>query len=207
MTGYAQFKWVSEKLVLEFARLGGHVLILRPGRLLGNTHNFRCPRDDFTVRLIASMLEMGVAPDLDAVGGKNWQIDLTPIDSCARLTHELSLLGTTGIRHIINNNTISFETIVTALGGGHIKRIPYRTWIQLVPGSAHLAPLSSLFHEPVSTADGRSIFEALLHMEPFRCSQYETTVPHVACHRFPSSTVRLLEEYLEANEDIFSRTK
>ena len=32
MTGYAQSKWVSEQLVLEYARLGGQVLVLRPGR-------------------------------------------------------------------------------------------------------------------------------------------------------------------------------
>ena len=39
VTGYGQTKWVSEQLVLDHARLGGHALILRPGRLFGNTIN------------------------------------------------------------------------------------------------------------------------------------------------------------------------
>ena len=116
VTGYAQSKWVSEQLVLEFARLGGHALVLRPGRLLGSTKKYKCPRDDFTIRLIATILGMGVAPNFDSIGGKDWQIDLTPADLCARLAHRLSLQGETGIRHIINKNTISFETIVDSLG-------------------------------------------------------------------------------------------
>ena len=126
ITGYAQTKWASEQLVLEFVRLGGHALILRPGRLLGNTRNYKCPRDDFTISLISSVLELGVAPNLDDVGGKNWQIDLTPVDFCARVTCQLSQQGEVGIRHIINKNTVSFESIIDSLGNHLIKRMPYR---------------------------------------------------------------------------------
>lgn len=157
VTGYAQSKWVSEQLVHEYSRLGGHALILRPDRLLGNTKNYRCSRDDFTIRLIASMLELGVAPDLDDTDTLNCQFDLTPVDFCARLIHGLSWRGTTGIRHIINKNTISFELIVSALGG-NIKKMPYRNWLQLV----------------VSDENGRSTFETLLRMVPLRCSCYQT---------------------------------
>lgn len=172
VTGYAQSKWVSEQLVLEFARLGGHVLILRPGRLLGNSRNYKCPRDDFTIRLIASMLERGSAPSLEDIGGADWQIDFTPVDYCARLTHQMSLQGETGIRHIINLDTMSFEGIVRRLGRS-IHRLPYREWKQRVSESTHLAPLSSLFHEPVSKEDDRSVFEVLLQTSTFRCSNYE----------------------------------
>ena len=197
VTGYAQSKWVSEQLMHEFARLGGHVLIIRPGRLLGNTQNYRCPRNDFTVRLIAAILELGLAPCLDDIGVLNWQIDLTPVDICARSIHELSLQGTTGFRHIINKNTVSFDVIVDALGG-HIKRIPYRKWTQLIPRSTQLAPLISLFHDPVSDQSERSTFETLLHMAPFRSSCYQNTVWDDINHRLPS-TMQLLKHYLEAN--------
>lgn len=201
VTGYAQSKWVSEQLVLEYVRLGGHALVLRPGRLLGSTRNYKCPRDDFTIRLIASILETGVAPDFDDVGGKNWQIDLTPVDFCARLAHRFSLQGETGIRHIINKNTISYEAIVDSLGQ-HIQRMPYRQWLQLVTQSAHLAPLSSLFHEPVSDQDGSSVFEVLLQMKVFRCSSYEATVLKDDTYELPL-TIQLLHEYLKGNTDIF----
>ncbi len=205
VTGYAQSKWVSEQLVLEYARLGGHALVLRPGRLLGSTRNYKCPRDDFTIRLIASILGMGIAPDLDDIGGKNWQIDLTPVDFCARLVHRFSLQRETGIRHIINKSAISFETIVKSLREG-IQRAPYRQWLQLVTQSAHLAPLTSLFHEPVSDQDGRSVFEVLLQMKVFRCSSYEATMLKDDTYQLPT-TIQLLSKYLEGNSDIFVSTK
>ena len=205
VTGYAQSKWVSEQLVLEYARLGGHALVLRPGRLLGSTWNYKCPRDDFTIRLIASILEMGVAPNFDDIGGKSWQIDLTPVDFCARLAHRFSLQKKTGIRHIINKETISFEAIVKALGE-HIQRMPYRQWLQLVTQSAHLAPLSSLFHEPVSDQDSRSVFEVLLQTKIFRYSSYEATVPKDDTDQLPL-TIQLLNNYLEGNLDIFSNSR
>ena len=191
VTGYGQSKWVSEKLVLEFARLGGHVLVLRPGRLFGNTWNYKCPRDDFTIRLIASILEMGVAPIFDDIGGKDWQIDLTPVDLCARSAHRLSLQGETGIRHIIHKNTISFEAVVNSLGG-HIQRMPYQQWLQLITQSMHLAPLSSLFHEPVSDQDRRSVFEIWLQMQVFRESAYEATgwrTTCISCRRLVSCSI------------------
>ncbi|KAL8886048.1 MAG: hypothetical protein Q9192_006542 [Flavoplaca navasiana] len=110
ITGYAQTKWVSEQLILSWANRGGQALILRPGRLLGNTLNFKCPRDDFTVRLMAGIMGLGVAPDLG-----HWLIDLTPVDFCARVTCRLSTNGETGIRHVINQDTMSFDTICRSL--------------------------------------------------------------------------------------------
>ena len=205
LTGYAQSKWVSEQLVLEYARLGGEVLVLRPGRLLGNTQSYKCPPDDFTIRLIASILETGVAPDLNEIGLGNWQIDLTPVDFCARLVHRLSLRGETGIRHIINMETISFEAIVNSLAPS-IEWVPYQQWLQLVAQSTHLAPLTSLFLDPVSNQDGRSVLEALLQMKIFRESSYDVTTSIGDGHPLPS-TAKLLHEYVEGNAEIFSSMK
>ncbi len=196
---------MSEQLVLEYARLGGHALVLRPGRLLGSTRSYKCPRDDFTIRLIASILEVGVAPNLDDIGGEKWQIDFTPVDFCARLIHRFSLQRETGIRHIINKSTISFEAIVNSLGE-RIQRVPYRQWLQLITQSAHLAPLTSLFHEPVSDQDGRSVFEVLLQSKVFRCSSYEATMLKDDTYQLPT-TIQLLIKYLEGNPDIFVNTK
>lgn len=205
VTGYAQSKWVSEQLVLRYAQMGGHVLVLRPGRLLGSTRTFKCPRDDFTIRLIASILETGAAPVLDDVGGRDWQIDLTPVDFCARLIHRFSLRGETGIRHIINKDTTSFEAIVESLGD-HIRWMPYQQWQQLVTQSVHLGPLSPLFHEAVSNQDRRSVFETLLQMDIFRNSNYEATALEGDTYRLPS-TMQLLRGYLEGNADIFTEAK
>ena len=146
------------------------------------------------------MLEKGLAPILDDVGGASWQIDLTPVDICAMIVHRLSLSGTTGIRYMNNKNTISFDAIWSRLGR-HIRRIPYKDWLQIVMQSPHLAPLSSIFHEPVSK-DCRSTFEALLQMDVFRNSSYEATLPEDVHDRLPA-TAKLLDEYLRWNEGVF----
>ena len=204
VTGYGQSKWVSEQLVLEYARLGGHALILRPGRLFGNTINYTCPPDDFTVRLLASVLELGVAPDLREIGGQEWQIDLTPVDYCARLVHQLSVEGQTGLRHIINNDTISFEKAVSCLGC-ESQRITYADWTEVIDGSNYLAPLSSLFQEPIAIEDKRGVFEVLLQTTMFRTSDYEVSVSKGMSNETQSlpGVETLLNNYLYANKDIF----
>lgn len=194
ITGYAQTKWVSEQLVLSWANHGGQALILRPGRLLGNTLNFKCHRDDFTVRLISAIMELGVAPDLG-----HWLIDLTPVDFCARVTCRLSTNGETGIRHVINQDIISFDTICKHLGE-NIIRIPYQEWLQRIEQSEHLAPLSSLFHDAVR--NGKSTFAALLHMDQFRNSSYETSIDRGDIRPL-QPTEALLTEYLRKIKDIF----
>ena len=204
MTGYAQSKSVSEQLVHEFARLNGHALILRPGRLFGNTQTYKCPRDDFTIRLIESMLEIKAAPNLYDISVFDWQIDLTPVDFSARLIHQLSSQDTTGIRHIINQNTISYEVIVSALKR-HVKQIRYRKWLQLISRFSRLAPLSSLFNEPVSNKNERSIFETLLHIPPSRHSAYWIAVVDDSDLRL-TSTMHLLKNYVAATLGVFPDT-
>ena len=157
---------------------------------------------------MASVLELGVAPDLHGVAGQAWRIDLTPVDFCARLVHQLSLEGQTGLRHIINNETISFENAVGCLGREN-QRIPYADWIRIIDGSKYLAPLSSLFQEPISTEEKRSVFEVLLQTTLFRNSDYEVSVSkgvgsETQC--LPGVEM-LLNQYLGANKDIFTRTE
>ena len=195
LTGYGQSKWVSEQLVLDWANHGGHALILRPGRLLGSIKNLKCPEDDFTVRLMASMLELKAAPRLDEIGGDDWQIDLTPVDCCARSIHHLSVSNFTGIRHLFNKKTVTFKTIRRSLGP-HIQRLPYREWLQVVPASKYLAPLSSIFTDPVSQLDSRSTFEALINTPMFRNSDYEAMDEGF----WSISSAQLLHKYLATNE-------
>ena len=205
ITGYAQTKWVSEQLVMEFARLGGRVLVLRPGRLLGSNKTSICPLDDFTIRLIASILELGVATRLDNGGEDRWQFDATPIDFCAQLIHQRAIGNETGIGHVFNTDTISFEGIVDSLGKS-IHWVDYRYWLQLITRSASLAPLSSIFHEPVSAGDERSVFEILLQLGVFRCSSYETTIAYKDVQQLPP-TKSLLRSYLGEKANNFSCTE
>ena len=84
--------------------------------------------------------------------------------------------------------------------------MPHRQWLQIITQSAHLAPLSSLFHEPVSDWDGRSVFEVLVQMKVFRDSCYEATGLEEDTCELPS-TMQLLNRYLKENPGIFSSTR
>jgi thioester reductase-like protein len=163
VTGYGQTKWVAEQLVLEFQSRGGHVLICRPGRLLGTEKFGRCPKDDLTVRMITSFIKHGQAPDLD------WEIDFTPVDACARAMIDLALRQKTGIYHFFNQKTISLRELVAQLRrlGYHVRSPPYDNWKCVILKSPELRPLASLFMEPARN-DGLSAFDALLDTTVFQ---------------------------------------
>ncbi|RKK66772.1 Linear gramicidin synthase subunit D [Fusarium oxysporum] len=167
VTGYAQTKWLAEQLVLEYQRRGGHVLICRPGRLLGREDSGKCPHDDFIVRLIHSFLELGAAPDIE------WEIDLTPVGTCAKAMIDLASQAKTGIYHFVNDRTVSLRAMVNCIASlGHsIRLVPYNDWRESISASRNLGPLTSLFRDPVDKSK-LSAFEILLRNTVFRTSRY-----------------------------------
>ena len=198
VTGYAQTKWVAEQLMMEFQRRGGHVLICRPARLLGTENIGKCPRDDLTVRLIASFIALGLAPDLE------WEIDLTPVDACAKAIIDLASQKKTGIHHFINHKTMPLHDMVTGIRshGFPVRFISYHRWKEAIQECPELNPLASLFTEPVRE-DGSSAFDLLLSNTTFRTSAYSTSIIETGLHNkqllaCPESS-HLLKIYLWAN--------
>lgn len=74
-SGYAQSKWVSEKLLAEASGRGIGVTIFRPGLISGRSDSGIWPSDsDHLLRVLRGCLQMGYAPESEI------RLDLTPVD-------------------------------------------------------------------------------------------------------------------------------
>jgi thioester reductase-like protein len=101
--GYAQCKWVAEKLVMAARRRGLPASVYRFGRISWHSRSGIWNPDDALRRVVDACLELGSAPDLD-VG-----LVLTPVDYIARAVVALSRArGSAGKTfHLINPHPIS----------------------------------------------------------------------------------------------------
>jgi amino acid adenylation domain-containing protein/thioester reductase-like protein len=74
MGGYAQSKWIGEKLVMEAGARDIPFTIFRPGPISGHSKNGSWNEDDLMFSLLAATLTLGAAPDLDVI------LDIVPVD-------------------------------------------------------------------------------------------------------------------------------
>jgi thioester reductase-like protein len=72
--GYAQSKWVGEKLVQEAGARGIPITIFRPSPISGHSQNGSWNEDDLMFSLLDATLTLGSAPDLDVI------LDIVPVD-------------------------------------------------------------------------------------------------------------------------------
>ena len=63
-SGYAQTKWVSEKIVMLARSRGLPVTITRPGYIVGSSNSGVCQSDDFLLRLLRGCIELKKAPHM-----------------------------------------------------------------------------------------------------------------------------------------------
>ncbi|HKX31268.1 MAG TPA: amino acid adenylation domain-containing protein, partial [Blastocatellia bacterium] len=63
--GYAQSKWVAERLVMAARARGLPVSIYRPGRIAGDSRTGISNPDDFVCRYLRGCLQLGAMPDWD----------------------------------------------------------------------------------------------------------------------------------------------
>jgi len=72
--GYAQSKWVAEKLVTLARSRGLPVSIYRPGRITGHSQTGICNANDLMGKMIKISFQLGSVPEMDTM------VDLTPVD-------------------------------------------------------------------------------------------------------------------------------
>jgi thioester reductase-like protein len=96
-SGYAQSKWVAERLVEQAGKRGLPVWIYRPGRITGESHKGRWSTDDLICRIIRACVEIKAAPEMDAI------VDMTPVDYVSGVIAR-SLAGgcAQGCYHLVN---------------------------------------------------------------------------------------------------------
>ncbi|OWY66459.1 hypothetical protein B7486_36670 [cyanobacterium TDX16] len=82
--GYAQTKWVAEKLVATAHHRGIPACIYRLGRISGDSKTGVCNTNDRLYRTIKGIIQLGYAPDFDTT------VDMTPVDYLSKAIVHLS---------------------------------------------------------------------------------------------------------------------
>jgi thioester reductase-like protein len=116
--GYAQTKWVSEKLLSEAAHRGIGVTIFRPGFISGRSDTGAWPlENDHLLRAVKGCVQLGYAPDSDLIP------NMAPVDfvSAAIVRIALSRATTGQVFNLSNPHRASWEMLL-----GWLQSLGYR---------------------------------------------------------------------------------
>ncbi len=170
--GYAQSKWVGEKLVMAANARGIPAAIYRPGMITGHSQTGASQTNDLIGRLIRGLIEMGKAPELDL------QMSLTPVNyvskAIAHLSQQPASLGKAF--HLVSPDAVSLREIVQAIQGfGYpIQWTDYPQWqAELLKVASQqenaLTPLMFLFTEWVTGNQESYLETSALASQSFDC--------------------------------------
>ncbi|MEL6437843.1 MAG: thioester reductase domain-containing protein [Cyanobacteria bacterium J06621_8] len=147
--GYAQSKWVAEKLVRIAGDHGLPVTIHRVGPVSGSSKTGAFNQNDFLYRLILGYVKLGSAPEGEML------LDILPVDFVSQAIVCLSQQENSWGKafHLIHEQPASSDLLFRCLNaaGYQIKRTPYQKWyrelIDIAKNSPNhiLYPLVSLF--------------------------------------------------------------
>ncbi|MBD2163794.1 amino acid adenylation domain-containing protein [Calothrix membranacea FACHB-236] len=124
--GYAQSKWVAEKLIATAQSRGIPACIYRLGMMSGHSQTGASQTNDLMCRIIKGMVQLEIAPDIEQF------INITPIDYASKVIVHLSKqpesLGKAF--HIINPLTVPWKQFVSEICrfGYPINLITHKQW-------------------------------------------------------------------------------
>lgn len=125
-SGYAQSKWVAEKLVAIARDRGLPVCVYRPGFITGHSKTGVCNTDDMIYRMIKGCIQLKSMPDLDV------SLDLNPCDYVSQaavyLSQQAQSLGQ--VFHLVNPQPLSMREVFHYLYsfGYPMEFVDYATW-------------------------------------------------------------------------------
>ena len=151
--GYAQSKWVAEKLVTIARERGLPVSIYRPGRISGHSQIGVCNTGDHTYRMIKGCIQLGSIPNQDI------QLNLSPVDYVSKaivyLSKQNESLGKAF--HLVNPQPLPLSEMVNYICslGYPVELVSYEKWRSQLINTADssenaLYPLLSIFAEETS---------------------------------------------------------
>ncbi len=144
--GYAQTKWVAEKMVMAAGARGLPVCIYRPHRITGHSRSGASNRDDLASRVMQVCLQLGIVPDIDGI------LEMTPVDYVSQAIVHLSRRQESygKVFNLANPHTVMLsEAIdwVRALGYP-LEQVPHAEWQARAFDYARRSPHSALY--PIS---------------------------------------------------------
>ena len=187
--GYAETKWVADKLVATAREAGLVAAIYRAGTICGYRTKGVGQLDAFFARFLKGIVQLGVCPEIDAI------IDVAPVDYVA---HTIVRLGQTGVPetyHLTHPDPIPYEELIRSLWehGYPIDVVPCHQWV---------AALGALRFE-----DGNALYALLpLFTETsapfFRRSRLDTRHVRQTNGAPPPAMAELLSGYIKGLEDV-----
>lgn len=153
-TGYAQSKWVAERLIQTARDRGVPVSLYRPGMVTGHSQSGHSNLTDLMCRLIRGCVQLGCAFSEPLL------LDLTAVDYVSSALCVLSLeeqhLG--GTYHLVSPKLVAWDQLLRWLieAGYPLELLPYSAWrtklmdaVKRQPDHA-LAPLAGFFREDLT---------------------------------------------------------
>jgi amino acid adenylation domain-containing protein/thioester reductase-like protein len=124
--GYAQAKWVGERLIAEALQRGLPVTVYRPPLVSGHSRTGVFNAESYFERMIKGCIELGEAPRLDGV------IDVSPVDFVAAALVRISGQSATAGRvfHLNNPHPMAFDALVDWIRtrGYGLAPVPFSQW-------------------------------------------------------------------------------
>ena len=193
--GYAQSKWVAEKLVTAAAAQGIPACIYRLGMVTGHSHTGIGNPEDLLNRLIKSLIQLGMSPELDL------QIDMTPVDYVSQAIVYLSTQFKSLNRafHLVNPTPFHLADLVTTINqlGPPIQSASYSHWVTLLKNRANaLSPLCEVVTETIGHEQITRLEMWLSGTQLFNCSNTLTGLEGSAIN-CPNNNHTLLKKYLD----------
>lgn len=124
--GYAQTKWVAEKIMLSAQSKGFPINIYRLGRITGSSNTGVWNTNDFLCKIIKGCIQLGLAPRT------NYQLDFTPVDYVSNaiisIMQQPDALGKTF--HLVHPDFTTVSDVINHVNqiGYHIREVPYSVW-------------------------------------------------------------------------------
>jgi amino acid adenylation domain-containing protein/thioester reductase-like protein len=125
--GYAESKWVAEKLVMLARDRGLPICIYRPARILGHSQTGICNPDDLLCKFILGCIQLGMVPKFDF-----WAENIIPVDYMSRaiihISRQKESLGKAF--HLVNPNPTPMNDLfnwIRALGYP-LEEVSYEEW-------------------------------------------------------------------------------
>ncbi|MEO1432875.1 MAG: thioester reductase domain-containing protein [Cyanobacteria bacterium J06633_8] len=124
--GYAQSKWVAEKLVTIARQRNLPVSIYRVGAVSGDSQTGVFNRNDFLYKMIQGCVQLGSAP----IG--NMMLDIMPVDYVSQAIIYLSKQSESWgkVFHLVHPQPVSVDVLFAQLNsmGYPVQRLPYEQW-------------------------------------------------------------------------------
>ncbi|WP_159942641.1 amino acid adenylation domain-containing SDR family oxidoreductase [Nocardiopsis sp. FR6] len=125
--GYAESKWVAERLLGEAGRLGLPVTVYRPYEITGDRDSGICNTETAICSMFKMIAETGVAPDMEL------PMDFVPVDHLV----DTILHVATGhsparpVYHLTNPSPARLSDVVRRMraAGCRIRTLPYQDWV------------------------------------------------------------------------------